>query len=157
MYWAGGVVAVAAEKIIEGRMAERLSVLIVEGNATARERVRLALGEEYALRFADGLNEALAAVRADTPDLVVSEVDLSDGDGLRLCEQVRLLPHAERLPIMLLTHRASIQDKVAGFQAGADDYVVKPVDSRLFSARLRLLFRLKGIERPRDLHWPQEA
>jgi DNA-binding response OmpR family regulator len=44
---------------------------------------------------------------------------------------------------------------VAGFQAGADDYVVKPVDTRLFSVRLRLLFRLKGIERPRDLQAPR--
>ena len=58
---------------------------------------------------------------------------------------------------MLVTSRSSTADKVAGFQAGADDYVVKPLDSRLFSARLRLLLRLKGIERPRDLHTPQDA
>lgn len=133
-------------------MRERpLSVLVVEGNAAARERVRQALGETYALRFVSGVTEALNAVRANMFDLVVSEVDLPEGDGLRLCEQVRLLPGTGRLPIMLLTSRASIHDKVAGFQAGADDYVVKPLDLRLFNARLRLLYRIKGLERPRDL------
>lgn len=132
-------------------MQERqLSVLVVEGSQAARERVRQALGDGYVLRFASGVREALAAVRAQTPDLVVSEVDLLEGDGLDFCEQVRNLPSVSQLPIMLLTSRSSITDKVAGFQAGADDYVVKPLDMRLFRARIRLLFRIKGLERPRS-------
>ncbi|HLZ24257.1 MAG TPA: response regulator [Ktedonobacterales bacterium] len=139
-----------AEQLFEGYMQERqMSVLVVEGNSAARERVRQALGDGYSLRFACGAHEALEAVRQNTPDLVVSEVDLPEGDGLNLCEQVRNLPGASQLPIMLLTSRASITDKVAGFQAGADDYVVKPLDLRLFKARIRLLFRIKGLERPR--------
>ncbi|MGH2516525.1 MAG: response regulator [Ktedonobacterales bacterium] len=130
-------------------MRERpLSVLVVEGNSAARERVSQALGDGYSLRFTDSALEALDAVRQETPDLVVSEVDLPEGDGLNLCEQMRSLPGASQVPIMLLTSRASITDKVAGFQAGADDYVVKPLDLRLFKARIRLLFRIKGLERP---------
>ena len=128
----------------------QLSVLVVEGNPSARERVRQALGDGYSLRFVYGAREALDAVRREAPDLVVSEVDLPEGDGLHLCEQVRNLPGVSQLPIMLLTSRASITDKVAGFQAGADDYVVKPLDLRLFKARIRLLFRIKGLERPRS-------
>lgn len=132
-------------------MRERpVSVLVVEGNHAARERVSQALGDGYALRFTGSASEALDAVRQETPDLVVSEVDLPEGDGLNLCEQVRNLPGASQVPIMLLTSRASITDKVAGFQAGADDYVVKPLDLRLFQARIRLLFRIKGLERPRS-------
>lgn len=132
-------------------MQERqLSVLVVEGSQAARDRVRQALGDGYVLRFASGVREALEAVRTQTPDLVVSEVDLPEGDGLEFCEQVRDLPGARQLPIMLLTSRSSINDKVAGFQAGADDYVVKPFDMRLFRARIRLLFRIKGLERPRS-------
>lgn len=128
-----------------------LSLLVVEGSPAARERIRQALGETYVLRFVSGVTEALDAVRANVFDLVVSEVDLPEGNGLFLCEQMRRLPGTERLPIMLLTSRASIHDKVAGFQAGADDYVVKPFDLRLFNARLRLLYRIKGLERPRDI------
>jgi DNA-binding response OmpR family regulator len=127
--------------------ADRLRVLVVENNPTARERMRSALGDAYQVRFVSGSSEALDSMRADPPDLLVSEVDLPEGDGLRLCEAVRRMPESEHLPIMLVTDRASIQDKVAGFQAGADDYVVKPVDLRLFHARVRLLCRIKGLER----------
>ena len=140
----------AAEQLTEGRTSEaQLHVLVVESDAAARERLQAALGHGYALYFVTGADQALAAIRERRPDLLVSEVDLPDGDGLRLCEQVRGLPEAAQLPILLLTNRASIRDKVAGFQAGADDYVVKPLDTRLFPARLRLLCRIKRIERPR--------
>ncbi len=128
-----------------------LRVLVVESNPVARERVLSALRDNYTVVFAGGLAEALAAVQAERPDLLISEVDLDDGDGFALCEQVRAHAEWERLPIMLLTQRASIQDKIAGFQSGADDYVVKPLDSRLFHARIRLLCRLKGLEGPRDI------
>lgn len=140
----------AAEQLYSGNIPEsRLRVLVVEENAVARDRIRAAIGEHYALTFVSGAAQALAAIRAEQPDLVVSEVDLPDGSGLRLCEELRMLPEAAQLPIMLLTSRGGIQDKVAGFQAGADDYVVKPLDQRLFAARLRLLCRIKRIERPR--------
>jgi DNA-binding response OmpR family regulator len=139
---------VLAEGPVAMATKERLmNVLVVETNPTARERVLAALGEFYTVRFASGASEALAAVDTQVPDLLVTEVDLEDGDGLALCEQVRALPLGERLPIMLLTSRTGIRDKVAGFQAGADDYVVKPLDTRLFHARVRLLCRIKGLER----------
>lgn len=134
-----------------------MSVLVVDADHTHRESLQAVLGDHYRLMFAAGMSEALQAVQKCPPDLLVSEVDLADGNGLELCAQIRALPGGTRLPIMLVTNRSATADKVAGFQAGADDYVVKPVDSRLFSARLRLLFRLKGIERPRDLHQSPEA
>jgi DNA-binding response OmpR family regulator len=124
-----------------------LSVLVVDGNPASRERVRAALDAQCVVRFASGVREALDALRTQPPDLLVSEVDLTDGSGLDLCEEIRATPALKRLPIMLLTDRASIDDKVAGFQAGADDYVVKPVDARLFHARVRLLDRIKRIEK----------
>ena len=140
-----------SEQRVGGRMQEqRLRVLVVEGDDTARERVRMALAETYAVSFVSKASEALEAVRSGAPDVLVSEVNLPDGDGLRLCEQVRALPHVEHLPIMLLTDKASTRDKVAGFEAGADDYVVKPLDPRLFPARILLLSRIKRLERPNN-------
>lgn len=131
--------------------AEPLYVLVVDANPTARDHVQLALGDGYTVRFAASTGEAIAALAERLPDLLVSEVDLPAESGLVLCERVRALPEGARLPIMLLTGRGSIQDKVAGFQAGADDYVVKPVDPRLFFARVRLLCRIKGLERHEGL------
>jgi DNA-binding response OmpR family regulator len=142
---------VAAELTSGGLTQEHvLDVLVVEDNPSARERIHTALHESYTLRFVNGASEAIEAMRFQLPDVLVSEVDLPEGDGLELCTWVRALPEATQLPIMLVTARGSIQDKVAGFQAGADDYVVKPVDIRLFYARIRLLYRIKGIEHPRS-------
>ncbi|HEV2235383.1 MAG TPA: response regulator transcription factor [Ktedonobacterales bacterium] len=123
-----------------------LRVLVVDPNTTARTRVQTALGDGYAVTFADSKEDAMGALRQRLPDLVVSEIDLPTESGLSLCEHVRSLPDGVRLPIMLLTGRAAIQDKVAGFQAGADDYVVKPLDPRLFYARVRLLCRIKSVQ-----------
>jgi DNA-binding response OmpR family regulator len=142
-----GWIVLAEEPVAMATKERRMNVLVVETNPTARERVLAALGECYVVRFVSGASEALAAVDAQLPDLLVTEVDLEDGDGLALCEQVRARPKGARLPIMLLTSRTGIRDKVAGFQAGADDYVVKPLDTRLFHARVRLLCRIKGLER----------
>jgi two-component system OmpR family response regulator len=125
-------------------------VLIVEGDPAERERVAGALGPYCALTFASSAREALAAVQSAGPDLVVTELDLADGDGLALCAQLRTLPQTHHLPIMVLTGRAGIQDKVDSFQAGADDYVVKPLDTRLFYARVRFLCRIKRLEHPHE-------
>ncbi len=143
---------VVAEYTAEGLGREaRMRVLVVEGSAVDRERVSGALGDHYTLIFASGATEALAALSSAGPDMIVTELDLMEGDGFALCERLRALPQAAQLPIMVLTSRAHIHDKVAGFQAGADDYVVKPLDSRLFYARVRLLCRIKGLEHPRDI------
>ncbi|HEX8034136.1 MAG TPA: response regulator [Ktedonobacterales bacterium] len=133
----------AAEEI---HREHHLRVLVVEGNAAARLRVQATLADSYSLRFASGIAEAMDILQTEIPDLMVSEVDLPDGSGLSLCEHVRSQPCSELLPIMLLTSRDGINDKVAGFQAGADDYVVKPLDERLFPGRLRLLYRIKRLQ-----------
>ena len=124
----------------------RMRVLVVESNLGARDGVNRALAEHCALIFASGQHEALQLIVAERPDLVVTEVDLDEGDGISLCVDIRRQPQTESLPLMLLSGRSSVQDRVAGYSAGADDYVVKPFDSRLLHARLRLLARIKGLQ-----------
>jgi DNA-binding response OmpR family regulator len=123
-----------------------MRVLVVESNLGARDGVSRALADHCALIFAGGQHEALQLIVAERPDLVVSEVDLDEGDGISLCVDIRRQPQTESLPLMLLSGRSSVQDRVAGYSAGADDYVVKPFDSRLLHARLRLLARIKGLQ-----------
>ncbi|MGZ3581495.1 MAG: response regulator, partial [Ktedonobacterales bacterium] len=79
----------AAEEI---HREHHLRVLVVEGNAAARLRVQAALADSYSLRFANSMAEAMDMLQAEIPDLMVSEVDLPDGSGLSLCEQVRSQP-----------------------------------------------------------------
>lgn len=122
-----------------------MRVLVVESNQNARDGIVRALAEHCTLSFANGQHEALTVILREQPDIVVTEVDLDEGDGIALCMDIRRLPQTVSLPLMMLSGRTSVQDRVAGFSAGADDYVVKPFDSRLLHARLRLLARIKGL------------
>lgn len=109
-------------------------------------RVRQTLGDGYEVHDVASGELALAALQTYIPDVLITEVDLPDFSGFELIERIRRIPSLARLPIMLLTTRAALADKVAGFHAGADDYLVKPFDVRLFSFRVRLLCRIKRLE-----------
>ncbi len=86
------------------------------------------------------------SLKAFMPDILIIEVALDGENGLDLCRYVRSLSSFNSLPIMLLTSLTTFQDKVAGFNAGADDYVVKPFDAYHLKARIRLLVRIKHLE-----------
>lgn len=107
------------------------------------------MSEWYEVRCAITAAEALESIKQSVPALLISEIDLPDLSGLALCEQVRAQPATRKLPIIFLTSRSGIGEKVAGFHAGADDYLVKPIDRRFFSARVRLLFRIKALDQQR--------
>jgi DNA-binding response OmpR family regulator len=82
------------------------------------------------------------------PDLLICEALLGQESGLDLCRFVRRSPSPSlrHLPIMFLTSLTTLQDKVAGFDAGVDDYIVKPLDARHVAARIRLLLRIKRLQ-----------
>jgi DNA-binding response OmpR family regulator len=124
----------------------RLHVLLVDSDPVAGEKMMGALGDGFLLSCAGSLAEAKHALQTAPHDIVICEVHLDQGSGLDLCRYIRSLPSIRRLPIMLLTSRATLPDKIAGFDAGADDYVVKPYDPRQMPARLRLLVRLKHLQ-----------
>lgn len=123
-----------------------LHILLVDGDPQMRDRVQQALGSGFSLRCARSLAEARQCLEEYIPDVLVCEIVLPDASGLEVCRQIRLSPALRHLPVMFLTTLSTIPDKVAGFDAGADDYVVKPFDTRYFTARIRLLSRLKHME-----------
>ncbi len=90
----------------------------------------------------------MGCLETNLPDVLICEILLGQENGLDLCRSIRSTPSLCHLPIMLLTSLTTIQDKVAGFEAGADDYVVKPFDARHLVARIRLLSRIKRLELP---------
>ena len=128
----------------------RRSVLFVDPAQPMHHRIIQELGSFYEIRHAMTGGEALDSIRCRPPDMLITEVDLPDMSGFALCEQVCLLPATTGLPVLFLTVRDGIMDKITGFHAGADDYVVKPIDPRFFSARVRLLFRIKALEQKRS-------
>lgn len=121
-------------------------ILLVDSDVQVRDKIQQSLGSGYSLRVAASLEEAQRALAEVLPDIVICEIALPQASGLDLCRYVRHSPSLCHLPIMLLTTLSTLQDKVAGFEAGADDYVVKPFDARHLLARLRLLLCIKHLE-----------
>jgi len=128
----------------------RLHILLVDDDPGACERIQQALGSGFLLQNAHTLFEARQQLIEHVPDIIISEVLLDKESGLELCRFIRNTPSLRRLPIMLLTSLTTLQDKIAGFDAGTDDYVVKPFDARHLKARIRLLARMKDLERDYD-------
>ena len=126
-----------------------MRVLLVEDDAALAQGIRVALRKEgYTLDWvADGV-EAGHALRSEAFDLVLLDLGLPRQDGLTLLRQLRSRPEAQ-VPVLVLTARDGKADRIQGLDAGADDYLVKPVDLDELKARIRaLLRRCQGRAQP---------
>jgi two-component system response regulator MprA len=120
------------------------AVLVVDDDAPVRRMLLRTLSAEgYDVREAADGGAALVEVEHTAPDLVVLDVAMPGLDGLAVCRRVREKGLA--LPILLLTARDAVADRVAGLDAGADDYLVKPFAADELLARVRALLR-RGLE-----------
>lgn len=125
----------------------RLHILFIDSDIHAHKQLLNALQHDFSIQCVCSIAEAKEQLNIRIPDIVITEVQLNDaGNGLELCRYLRSIPSLKHLPIMILTSLATIQDKIAGFEAGADDYVVKPFDANHLIARTRLLTRIKHME-----------
>ncbi|MBF9127899.1 response regulator transcription factor [Plantactinospora sp. S1510] len=119
-------------------------VLLIEDHQTVRDGLHLALSRQGHTVDAVATGEqGLARLRADTADVVVLDLMLPGMDGFEVCRRIR---SSGDLPIIMLTARNDDMDVVAGLEAGADDYVVKPVQARVLEARIRAVLRRTGGE-----------
>src|SRR3954468_15123094 len=131
-----------------------MRVLVVDDDVAVRESLRRALRlEGYEVELAADGGEALQLLGAngDDPDLVVLDVLMPNVDGLEVCRQLRRT--GRRVPVLMLTARDEVADRVAGLDAGADDYVVKPFALEELLARVRALLRRAADEAVDVLHF----
>ena len=124
----------------------KLHILFVDSDPVAHGRMQQVLGKDYILHSVFSVAEAKEFLHQSPSDMLISEVALGSESGLELCRYVRHTPVLDAVPVMFLTACAALEDKVAGFEAGADDYVVKPFDTQHFIARIRLLAHIKRLE-----------
>ncbi len=116
------------------------AVLVVDDDGLIRRMLERTLAAEgYGVVSAPDGGAALAAVERSAPDLVVLDVAMPGLDGLAVCRRLRA--KGLSLPILLLTARDAVRDRVAGLDAGADDYLVKPFAPDELLARVRALLR----------------
>src|SRR6201996_1282083 len=115
------------------------TVLLVEDDPAARQGLELALRRlGYGVHAAETGEAALRDFRDAAPDVVVLDLMLPGLDGFEVCRRLR---RGSDIPVIMLTARGDDLDIVAGLEAGADDYVVKPVEPRVLDARIRAVIR----------------
>ncbi len=120
-----------------------MAILIVDDDAALRRALRRVLAANgFEVEEAAGGTEALAELRSRSFDLVVLDVMMPGRDGIEICEQLRA--EGDGLPVLMLTARDAVRDRVVGLEAGADDYLVKPFANEELVARIRALLRRSG-------------
>ncbi len=130
-------------------------ILVVDDDRAVREALRRALAlAGYEVHLAEDGEDALEQVVRAVPDAVVLDVGLPGIDGLEVCRRVRRT--GSRVPILILTARDAVADRIDGLDVGADDYMVKPFDVGELQARLRaLLRRANPQENPDELSFAE--
>jgi two-component system, OmpR family, response regulator MprA len=124
-------------------------ILVVDDDVGLRRALRRVLvSHGFEVEVAGGGAEALSRVHARTFDLVVLDVMMPGRDGIEVCEQLRA--EGDRVPVLMLTARDAVRDRVAGLEAGADDYLVKPFANAELVARVRALLRRSGAPDPAE-------
>jgi two-component system response regulator MprA len=117
-----------------------MRILVVDDEPAVRTALQRALAlEHYDVELASDGEEALDRLAVSPPDAVVLDVAMPRLDGLEVCRRMRQA--GDRTPVLMLTARDAVDDRVEGLDAGADDYLVKPFALRELQARLRALIR----------------
>ena len=136
-------------------------ILIADDSAYSREALGDLLGtQEYDLKFAVDGQHALAEAERLLPDVIILDVVMPQMSGLTLCRQLRRHPRLADVPILLVTGLDDGESRLAGIQAGADDFIVKPFDAMELRAQVRTITRLNRyrrlMEQQRRFQWVVE-
>ncbi len=122
-----------------------MRLLVVDDDPSVREALALVLDlNGFDVSTACDGRQAIRALAVQTPDAVVLDVLMPGIDGLEVCRRIRAV--GDRTPVLMLTARAEVGERVAGLEAGADDYLAKPFAHEELVARLRALLRRTGWE-----------
>ncbi len=119
----------------------KLKILIVDDNPDILELIESTLEGEFDLATASTGNEAIKKVRTENPNLLILDYILPDIEGPEICRTIRKDPLLFNIPILMLTGKGEVEDKVGGLESGADDYMLKPFIPQELIARIRMLIR----------------
>lgn len=119
-------------------MENREKVLVIDDEWNMRNLLKIHLSPQFEVKEATGGEEAFRFLKTDKFDLVILDLMMPEMDGWEVCKKIR---DTSQVPILMLTARGDIKDKVQGFNVGADDYLVKPFNSEELIVRSKALIR----------------
>ena len=120
------------------------AILIIDDEDDIREILGYTLRKEgYTVYEASGGQEGIDTASEKNPDLILLDVMMPEMDGIEVCERLRANPSTQNIRICFLTARSEDYSQIAGFDAGADDYVSKPIKPKVLSSRIRAILRRK--------------
>jgi len=120
----------------------RGTILVVDDEIGIQDVVQKILEHEnFHVRRAGSVHEAKHEINQALPDVVILDRLLPDGDGIEVCNFIRSQPALEHIPILFLSQKVDIAERVAGLKVGGDDYLPKPFDAMELVARIEALFR----------------
>lgn len=126
-------------------MSAKAQILVVEDQAATSDLIRDILRQDgYEVQTVDSLQKARTCLDRALPELLILDRSLPDGDGLDICKALRAEPKSSTLPVLILTARKSVEEKVLGLKGGADDYLAKPFNTEELIARVEALLRRAG-------------
>lgn len=124
-------------------------VLLVDDEPDIIELLKYNLEREgYQVSTALNGRDAIKVAKANRPDLIVLDIMMPGMDGVEVCNQLRQLPEFKHTIITFLTARSEDYSQIAGFEAGADDYITKPVRPKVFVTKVKALLKRSGADRP---------
>lgn len=127
-------------------------ILVIEDDVDSADLAHRALTiTGYQVQVKSSGREGLVAAREWQPDLVVLDVMMSDMDGFEVCRQMRSDPLLAGVPVLFLTARGQVEDRMEGLRAGADDYLTKPYHPGEFVLRVRAILR-RAVARPPEVN-----
>lgn len=119
------------------------SILVVDDNPDVRSFVADCLDEDHTIIPAHDGSDGLKKARSQNPDLIVSDVMMPQMNGYELCRAIKGDADLGQIPVILLTSRVAVEDKIIGLEAGADDYLAKPFNARELRARVGNLLHIR--------------
>ncbi len=123
---------------------DRKSILIIDDNSDIRRYIATTLSAEFIIREADNGYSGLSIAEEMIPDLIICDVMMPKIDGLETCRKLKNNIKTSHIPVIMLTAKAGESDQIEGLQRGADDYILKPFNSKILLSRIRNIIELRG-------------
>ena len=132
-------------------MNDNIKILVVDDEEDILEFLSYNLrAEGYDVIVADNGILAIELAKQEQPSLIILDVQMPDMDGITTCEKIREIPYLKETIVTFLTARSEDYSQIAGFEAGADDYITKPIRPKVLVSRVKALLKRRGITKDTD-------